>query len=134
LIEEAEIAEVVDSLRKGWPGPGPKVAQFERDFAAYKGMPYAAALNSCTAGLHLACLSLDLKPGDEVITTALTFCATVNAIIHAGATPRAGREPGSGNIDPPTSPAGSRPAGRFCSARQGAPWHAGLLDRPPRIG
>ena len=101
LIEEPEIEEVVDSLRRGWPGTGPKVARFEKDFARYKDMPYAAALNSCTAGLHLACLSLDLQPGDEVITTALTFCATVNAIIHAGATPvLADVEPSSGNIDP----------------------------------
>ena len=100
-IEEPEIREVVDSLRKGWPGTGPKVAQFEKEFAKYKDMPYAAALNSCTAGLHLACLSLGLQPGDEVITTALTFCATVNTIIHAGVTPvLADVELLTGNIDP----------------------------------
>lgn len=101
LIEEPEIEEVVDSLRRGWPGTGPKTAQFEKDFARYKGMPSAAALNSCTAGLHLACVSLDLQPGDEVITTPLTFCATANAIIHAGATPvLADVEPSTGNIAP----------------------------------
>jgi dTDP-4-amino-4,6-dideoxygalactose transaminase len=100
-IGEPEIEEVVDSLRKGWPGTGPKTAQFEKDFAKYKDMPSAVALNSCTAGLHLACLSLDLRPGDEVITTPLTFCATVNAIIHAGATPvLADVEPSAGNISP----------------------------------
>ncbi len=87
LIEEAEIAEVADSMRKAWLGTGPKVSQFERDFAAYKGVPQAVALNSCTAALHLALLTLDLKPGDEVITTPLTFCATVNSILHAGGTP-----------------------------------------------
>jgi dTDP-4-amino-4,6-dideoxygalactose transaminase len=87
LIEQDEIDEVVDSMHKAWIGTGPKVHQFERDFAAYKGVAHAAAVNSCTAALHLACLTLDLAPGDEVITTAMTFCASVNAIIHAGGTP-----------------------------------------------
>ena len=86
-IEQAEIDEVVDSLRKAWLGTGPKVARFENDFAAYKGVPTAAAVNSCTAALHLSMVAAGLQPGDEVITSALTFCATVNAIIHAGATP-----------------------------------------------
>ncbi len=86
-IEEPEIAEVVDSLRSAWLGTGPKVARLERDFAAYKGAPSAVAVHSCTAALHLSLLAADLKPGDEVITTPLTFCATVNAILHAGATP-----------------------------------------------
>ncbi len=87
LIEQAEIDEVVDSLRKGWLGTGPKVARFENDFAAYKGVPAAVAVNSCTAALHLSMLAAGLGRGDEVITSALTFCATVNTIIHAGATP-----------------------------------------------
>lgn len=87
LIEQDEIDEVVDSLKKAWLGTGPKVRKFERIFSEYKGGPYAAAVNSCTAALHLSLLSLGLKPGDEVITTSMTFCATVNAIIHAGATP-----------------------------------------------
>jgi len=86
-IEDAEIEEVVASIKTGWLGTGPKVAQFERDFAAYKGANYSAALNSCTAALHLSILAAGIKPGDEVITTPMTFCATVNAIIHAGATP-----------------------------------------------
>jgi dTDP-4-amino-4,6-dideoxygalactose transaminase len=86
-IEQAEIDEVVDSLQKAWLGTGPKVAQFERDFAAYKNAPHVAALNSCTAALHLSLLAAGIGPGDEVITTPMTFCATVNAIIHAGATP-----------------------------------------------
>lgn len=101
LITEDEIAEVTDSLRKCWLGTGPKVQAFEKDFARYKGTPHAAAVNSCTAALHLACLALDLQPGDEVITTAMTFCATVNAIIHSGATPvLADIDPASRNIDP----------------------------------
>jgi dTDP-4-amino-4,6-dideoxygalactose transaminase len=100
-IEEAEIQEVVASLRSGWLGTGPKVAQFEQDFAAYKGAKYSAALNSCTAALHLSILAAGIKPGDEVITTALTFCATINAIIHAGATPvLADIDPVTMNIDP----------------------------------
>lgn len=86
-IEQAEIDEVVACLKSGWLGTGPKVARFERDFAAYKGVSQAIAVNSCTAALHLSLLAANLQPGDEVITTALTFCSTVNAIIHSGATP-----------------------------------------------
>jgi len=86
-IEEAEIQEVVTSMKTGWLGTGPKVAQFERDFGAYKGSPHAVAVNSGTAALHLSLLAAGLNPHDEVITTPLTFCATVNAILHAGATP-----------------------------------------------
>lgn len=86
-ICEQEIDEVVASLRSGWLGTGPKVAQFEKDFAAYKGGREAVAVNSCTAALHLSLLAAGVGPGDEVITSTLTFCATVNAIIHSGATP-----------------------------------------------
>lgn len=101
LIEEPEIDEVVASLRSAWLGTGPKVAAFERLVAEYKGVKHAVAVNSCTAGLHLSCLAAGLRPGDEVITTAMTFCATVNAIIHAGATPViADIDPQTLNIDP----------------------------------
>jgi dTDP-4-amino-4,6-dideoxygalactose transaminase len=101
LIGEEEIAEVVASLRSGWLGTGPKVARFETDFAAYTGAPYAAAVGSCTAALHLSLLALRLEPGAEVITSALTFCATVNAVIHAGATPvLADVDPMTMNLDP----------------------------------
>lgn len=86
-IEEAEINEVVDSLRSGWLGTGPKVARFEEQFRQYVGAEYAMAVNSCTAGLHLSMIVAGLGPGDEVITTPMTFCATVNSIIHTGATP-----------------------------------------------
>src|SRR6185436_20678719 len=100
-LERDEIEEVVRCLESGWIGSGPRVAQFEADFAAYKGRPYAAALGSCTAAMHLSVLAAGLKQGDEVITTPLTFCATVNAIIHAGATPvLADIDPGTMNIDP----------------------------------
>ena len=87
LIEEAEIEEVVKSLRAAWLGTGPKVATFEKLVAEYKGVKHAVAVNSCTAGLHLSCVVLGLQPGDEVIVPAMTFCATINAVIHAGATP-----------------------------------------------
>jgi dTDP-4-amino-4,6-dideoxygalactose transaminase len=87
LIAEAEIDEVVDSLRSGWLGTGPKVAKFEAAFKEYVGAQHAMAVNSCTAGLHLSMLVSGLGPGEEVITTPMTFCATANTIIHAGATP-----------------------------------------------
>lgn len=86
-IDDAEVDEVVDSMRSGWLGTGPKVAKFEEMIRRYVGADYAMALNSCTAGLHLSMLVAGLGPGDEVITTPMTFCATVNTIIHAGATP-----------------------------------------------
>lgn len=102
-IGSAEIDEVVDSLRSGWLGTGPKVARFEEEFARYKGVDAsrAAAVNSCTAALHVSMIAAGVGPGDEVITTPLTFCATVNAIIHAGATPvLADIDPRTLNIDP----------------------------------
>lgn len=101
VIEDDEIQEVIASMKSGWLGTGPKVAKFEQDFAGYKGVKYSAALNSCTAALHLSILAAGIKPGDEVITTPLTFCATVNAIIHAGGTPvLADVDSQSMNIDP----------------------------------
>jgi len=103
LIGEEEIKEVESSLRAGWLGTGPKVARFEADFSAYKGIKetHVAAVNSCTAALHLSMIAAGIGPGDEVITTALTFCATVNAVIHAGATPvLADIDPQTMNINP----------------------------------
>ncbi len=87
FIGDPEINEVVATLRSNWLGTGPRVAQFEQEFAAYKGVSQAVALNSCTAALHLSVLAAGIQPGDEVITSPMTFCATINAIIHAGATP-----------------------------------------------
>jgi len=101
LIEEPEIADVVASMKSGWLGTGPKVQQFEQDFKRYRRAEHAVAVNSCTAALHLSLLAAGLKPGDEVITTPLTFCATVNTIVHAGATPvLADVDPETMNIDP----------------------------------
>ena len=100
-IEQEEIDEVVASMQNAWLGTGPKVTRFEDDFKTYKGAPHAVAVNSCTAALHLAMIVAGVGPGDEVITTPLTFCATVNAIIHAGATPvLADVDPETMNIDP----------------------------------
>lgn len=87
VVSEASIDEVVDSLRSGWIGTGPKVARLEAMVREYTGAPHAVAVNSCTAALHLSLLAADVGPGDEVITTPMTFCATANSIIHAGARP-----------------------------------------------
>lgn len=86
-IEEDEISEVIDSLKSGWLSTGPKVSRFEDDFKKYIGCTHAIALNSCTAGLHLALIVTGIKNGDEVITSPMTFAATANTIIHAGGTP-----------------------------------------------
>jgi dTDP-4-amino-4,6-dideoxygalactose transaminase len=87
LIGKNEIKEVNKCLRSGWLGTGPRVEEFENSFQKYKDSKYSAAVNSCTAALHLSLKSLELNKNDEVITTALTFCSTINAIIHAGAKP-----------------------------------------------
>jgi len=87
LIETPEIEELVSIMNSGWLGTGPRVAQFERDFEAFKEVKQVAAVNSGTAALHLSMLAAGLQAGDEVIAPAMTFCATINAIIHTGATP-----------------------------------------------
>jgi dTDP-4-amino-4,6-dideoxygalactose transaminase len=99
-IDEDEIQEVADTLRSGWLTTGPRAARFERDFSAYVSAPHALAVNSATAGLHLALAGLKIGPGDEVITTPLTFCATVQTILHVGATPVMADVGPDGNIDP----------------------------------
>jgi dTDP-4-amino-4,6-dideoxygalactose transaminase len=100
-IGPEESAEVMATLASGWLSTGPRVHRFEQAFAEYVGASHAIALNSCTAGLHLSLLAAGVGPGDEVITTPLTFCATANVIVHAGATPVfADVDPHTGNIDP----------------------------------
>ena len=86
-IGEEEIAEVVDTLRSVWLTTGPKTRAFEQAFGAYTGASHSVALNSCTAGLHLALLAAGVSEGDEVILPSLTFCATANVIVHRRATP-----------------------------------------------
>ena len=99
-IDDAEIGEVVSTLRSGWLTTGVRTAQFEKEFKAYTGANHALAVSSCTAALHLALAALDIGPGDEVITTPLTFCATVSVIVHVGATPVLADVLPDGNIDP----------------------------------
>ena len=100
-ILDEEVDEVVACLRSGWIGNGPRVARFEKEFAQFKGVDHVAAVSSCTAALHLSILAAKIQPGEEVITTPLTFCATANAIVHAGATPvLADVDPRTMNLDP----------------------------------
>jgi dTDP-4-amino-4,6-dideoxygalactose transaminase len=100
LIGEAEIAEVVDSLRSGWIGTGPKVQRFERMLEEYIGADHVRCVSSCTAALVLAMRILDIGPGDEVLVPAMTFVATANAVEHTGARPvLVDSEPGTGLID-----------------------------------
>lgn len=87
LIGEEEISEVSQSMRSGWIGTGPKVKRFEEMFKEFKNCRHAIAVSSCTAALHLSLLTLKIKPGDEVVTTPLTFAATANSIVHVGARP-----------------------------------------------
>jgi dTDP-4-amino-4,6-dideoxygalactose transaminase len=99
-IEEAEIAEVVDSLRSGWVGSGPKVARFERMLEEYVGAPHARCLSSCTAALTLGMQALGIGPGHEVIVPSMTFVASANAVVHTGAdVVFADCEPGTGLMD-----------------------------------
>lgn len=84
LNEEKAVLEV---LRSAWVSQGPRVAEFERKFAEYVGAAYAVAVSSCTTALHLALLAAGVKPGDEVLCPSLSFIATANAIVHAGASP-----------------------------------------------
>src|SRR6266568_5508336 len=100
-IEEDEIEELIAIMRSGWLGTGPKVELFENDFKRYKGAHHAVAVHSCTAALHLSFIAAGISHGDEVITTPMTFCATVNSIMHAGGTPvLADIDPLTLNIDP----------------------------------
>lgn len=100
-IQQPEIDEVTATLESRWIGTGPRTARFEREFAEYVGAPEAVAVNSCTSALMLAMFAAGLREGDEVITTPMTFCATVNAILHTGALPvLADIDPVTMNIDP----------------------------------
>jgi dTDP-4-amino-4,6-dideoxygalactose transaminase len=87
FIEDEDMQEVMDTLKSGWIGTGPKVSRFEKAFADLVGSPYAVAVNSCTAALHLALVIAGIEEGDEVITSPLTFPSTANVIIHVGAKP-----------------------------------------------
>ena len=101
LIEEDDIAGVVDSLKSGWIAKGPKTMEFEKQFAEYVGAKYAVAVNSCTAALHLALVAAGIGEGDEVLTTPMTFASSANVVIHTGAKPvLVDIDPVTMNIDP----------------------------------
>ncbi|WEZ51096.2 DegT/DnrJ/EryC1/StrS family aminotransferase [Bacillus subtilis] len=101
LIGKEEIQEVTETLESGWLSKGPKVQQFEKEFAAFVGAKHAVAVNSCTAALFLALKAKGIGAGDEVITSPLTFSSTANTIIHTGATPVfADIDQNTLNIDP----------------------------------
>ncbi|GIW08106.1 MAG: spore coat polysaccharide biosynthesis protein SpsC [Dehalococcoidia bacterium] len=96
-----EKAEVLAALESGWLSTGPRVFEFERRMREYVGAKHAVALNSCTAGLHLSLVAAGIGPGDEVITTPLTFTATANVVLHVGASVVfADVDPHTGNLDP----------------------------------
>jgi len=86
-IGEEEIEAVAETLRSGWLTTGPRTAELERRFAEYVGAEYALAVTSGTAALHLSLVALGIGPGDEVITTPITWPATANVIVHTGARP-----------------------------------------------
>ncbi len=101
LVGQEEIDEVIEALRSGWLTAGPRTRQFEQEFRETFQTPGALALNSCTAGLHVAMKVLNIGPGDEVITTPMTFAASVNVIEHVGAKPvLVDVEPDTLNIHP----------------------------------
>jgi dTDP-4-amino-4,6-dideoxygalactose transaminase len=79
-LGEEEEKEILDTLRSGWLTTGAETHQLEKPFAEYVGRKHAIGLNSCTAGLHLALVALDIGPGDEVIATPMTFAATATPL------------------------------------------------------
>ena len=87
LIGEDDINEVVDALKSGWIAKGPRTIEMEKKFAEYTGAKHAIAMNSATAALHIALVANGVGPGDEIITTPMTFSASANTIIHTGAIP-----------------------------------------------
>jgi dTDP-4-amino-4,6-dideoxygalactose transaminase/nucleoside-diphosphate-sugar epimerase len=101
LIGRDEEEEVLECMRSGWMTTGPRTKRFEQMLATYAGAKHAIAVNSCTAALHVSLAALGVGPGDEVITTAITFPATANVIVHQGATPvLVDVDPTTLNMDP----------------------------------
>lgn len=101
LVGREEEQEVLDTLRSGWLTTGPKTKRFEALCAEYLGVRHAVATNSCTGALHVGLAALGVGPGDEVVTSPVTWPATANVVLHLGATPVfADVEPDTLNIDP----------------------------------
>jgi len=101
VVSQAEIDAVTRTMETCWIGTGPRVQEFQTKMAEYTGSKHALAVGSCTAALHLSMVVSGVGPGDEVVTTAMTFCATANSIVHTGATPVfVDCERDSMNIDP----------------------------------
>src|SRR5690606_28333255 len=100
-IDDEDIQAVIDVLRSDWLTTGPKVDEFERLFADFVGAKYAVAVSNGTAALHAAMFALEIQPGDEVITTPMTFAASANCVLYQGGTPIfADVEPDTLLIDP----------------------------------
>jgi len=92
---------VIASLRSGWLSQGPRVAEFEKQFAQYVGAKHAIAVSSCTTALHLAFIGAGIGPGDEVLCPSLSFIATANSIRYVGAEPVfVDIDPVTFNLDP----------------------------------
>jgi dTDP-4-amino-4,6-dideoxygalactose transaminase len=128
-IGPEEEAAVVAVLRSGWLGTGPRTEAFERAFAAAVGAAHGVGVSSCTAGLHLALRALGVGPGDEVITSPMTFPATANAALHAGATPvLADVLPGLLTLDPEAVRAAIGPRTRAIVAVQYAGWPCAMRE------
>jgi len=101
VIGDEEVESVVATLRSGWLTSGPRTAELEERFAARTGVPHAVATSSCTEAIHLSLVAAGIGPGDEVVTSSFTWPATVNAILHTGATPVfADIDPETLDVDP----------------------------------
>ena len=101
FVGEEEEHAVLQVLRSGWLSQGPRVAEFERQFAEYVGAKHAIAVSSCTTALHLALIAAGVGPGDEVLCPSLSFIATANSIRYVGATPLfVDIDPVTFNLDP----------------------------------
>ncbi|HEY0536009.1 MAG TPA: DegT/DnrJ/EryC1/StrS family aminotransferase [Actinoplanes sp.] len=87
MLGEEEAQAAADAVRSGWVAQGPRVARFEKEFAALVGAGHGVAVSSCTTGLHLSLVLLGVGPGDEVVVPSLSFIATANAVRYVGATP-----------------------------------------------